>query len=51
MQDLPALVLQANETLRQTQRLVEAMQRNWLIGPYVGDEAAGHLRPGQAGGR
>jgi phospholipid/cholesterol/gamma-HCH transport system substrate-binding protein len=49
--DLPALVMQANETMRQTQRLVEAMQRNWLISPYVGDEAAGRLRPGQAGGR
>lgn len=34
-QDLPGLVLQTQETIRQTERLIEGIQQHWLIRDYV----------------
>ena len=33
--DLPALVQQTQKSMRETQRLVEALQRHWLVRKYV----------------
>lgn len=33
--DLPGLVLQTQETLRQTQRLIEGIQQHWIIKSYI----------------
>ena len=33
--DLPGLVLQAQTSMREVERLVEAMQRHWLLRKYV----------------
>ncbi len=33
--DMPGLVIQSRETLRETQRLIEAIQKHWLIRGYV----------------
>ncbi len=38
VEDVPGLVLQSRETLRETQRLIEALQRHWLIRAYVAPE-------------
>lgn len=35
LQDLPGTALQAQATLRETERLVQALQRHWLIRKYV----------------
>lgn len=44
--DLPGAVAQARESLRQTQRLIEALQRNWLIRDHVApDDATERLDP------
>ena len=33
--DLPGLVLQTQETLRQTQRLIEGIQQHWILKSYI----------------
>ncbi|MFH1039205.1 MAG: MlaD family protein [PVC group bacterium] len=43
VEDVPGLVLQSRETLRETQRLIEALQRHWLIRGYV-DRGEGSSR-------
>lgn len=39
MQDVPGVVLQTRETLRETEKLIEALQRHWLIRKYVESSA------------
>lgn len=52
-ESLPGLVLQMQETLRQIQRLVEGMQRSWLLRGAMDEDAAGGRIPpeGVGGGR
>ena len=48
---LPPLLLQVQETMRQTQRLAEGMQRNWLLSGSVAPDTVGkHIRPEDVGG-
>ncbi len=35
VQDLPGIVLQTQETMRETTRLIDGLQRHWLIRKYV----------------
>jgi phospholipid/cholesterol/gamma-HCH transport system substrate-binding protein len=45
MDDLPGLVLQTQETIRESERLIEGIQRHWLIRNYVPQPAATGLIP------
>jgi phospholipid/cholesterol/gamma-HCH transport system substrate-binding protein len=48
---LPGTVAQANETLRESERLIEGIQRHWLIRKYVPDAQLPDIIPAiQAGG-
>jgi uncharacterized membrane protein YccC len=38
---VPAVLLQTQETLRQIQRLTEALQRNWLVRGYMDQTETG----------
>lgn len=42
IEDIPGLVLQSRETLRESQQLIEALQNHWLIRGYVerGEESS-----------
>ncbi len=44
-QDLPGLVLQTQVSMREIERLVEAMQRHWLLRKYVNKTNPPPLRP------
>jgi len=47
---LPGSLLQARETLRESEQLLEALQRHWLISSYVEPEAEpGLIPPGAVG--
>lgn len=43
--DLPGLVLQTQTTMRELERLIEAMQRHWLLRKYVNKTNPPPLRP------
>jgi hypothetical protein len=43
--DLPGLVLQTQVSMREIERLVEAMQRTWLLRKYVNQTNPPPLRP------
>jgi phospholipid/cholesterol/gamma-HCH transport system substrate-binding protein len=43
--DLPGLVLQTQVSMRELERLIEAMQRNWLVRKYVDKTDPPPLRP------
>ena len=43
--DLPGLVLQTQVSMREMERLVEAMQRTWLLRKYVNPTNPPPLRP------
>ena len=43
--DLPGLVLQTQVSMREMERLVEAMQRTWLLRKYVNQTNPPPLRP------
>jgi phospholipid/cholesterol/gamma-HCH transport system substrate-binding protein len=43
--DLPGLVLQTQVSMRELERLIEAMQRNWLVRKYVNKTNPPPLRP------
>jgi phospholipid/cholesterol/gamma-HCH transport system substrate-binding protein len=43
--DLPGLVLQTQVSMRELERLIEAMQRNWLVRKYVDKTNPPPLRP------
>ena len=43
--DLPGLVLQTQTSMREIERLVEAMQRHWLLRKYVNQTNPPPLRP------
>ena len=43
--DLPGLVLQTQASMREVERLVEAMQRTWLLRKYVNPTNPPPLRP------
>jgi len=43
--DLPGLVLQTQVSMREVERLVEAMQRTWLLRKYVNQTNPPSLRP------
>ena len=46
MKDLPGILLQVQELLRQTQRLVKGLQNHWLLRSYVPpDVGAGRIPP------
>lgn len=48
--DLPGLMLQVQELLRQTQRLIQGFQRHWLLRSYVPQEnKAGRIPPAAIG--
>lgn len=44
-QDLPGLVLQTQTSMRELERLIEAMQRHWLVRKYVNPTNPPPLRP------
>ncbi|OQA27768.1 MAG: hypothetical protein BWY59_01003 [Verrucomicrobia bacterium ADurb.Bin345] len=51
MQDVPGLVLQTRETMRETEKLVEAVQRHWLLRKYVeGGTPSTLISPAAVGG-
>ena len=52
VESLPGVLLQSQETLRQIQRLVEGLQKNWLVRSYMDQPAAAgpRIRPGQVEG-
>jgi hypothetical protein len=43
--DLPGLVLQTQVSMRELERLIEAMQRNWFVRKYVDKTNPPPLRP------
>ena len=43
--DLPGLVLQTQTSMRELERLIEAMQRHWLLRKYVNKTNPPPLRP------
>ncbi len=43
--DLPGLVLQAQTSMREMERLIEAMERHWLLRKYVNQTNPPTLRP------
>lgn len=43
--DLPALVGQTQEMMRQTTRMIEGVQKTWLLRDYVTPESASRLSP------
>jgi hypothetical protein len=43
--DLPGLVLQTQTSMRELERLVDAMQRHWLLRKYVNQTNPPPLRP------
>jgi hypothetical protein len=43
--DLPGLVQQTQTSMREVERLVEALQRHWLIRKYVNKTNPPPLRP------
>jgi hypothetical protein len=43
--DLPGLVLQTQVSMRELERLIEAMQRHWLLRKYVNKSDPPPLRP------
>ena len=43
--DLPGLVLQTQTSMRELERLIEAMQRHWLLRKYVNKSNPPPLRP------
>ena len=43
--DLPGLVLQTQTSMRELERLIEAMQRHWLLRKYVNQTNPPPLRP------
>jgi ABC-type transporter Mla subunit MlaD len=43
--DLPALVTQTQEMMRQTTRMIEGVQKTWLLRDYVPAEAGSRLSP------
>lgn len=45
--DLPGLVLQTQETIRESERLIEGIQRHWLIRGYVPQPPSPDLIPAQ----
>jgi phospholipid/cholesterol/gamma-HCH transport system substrate-binding protein len=45
VKDLPGLVLQTQVSMREVERLVEAMQRHWLLRKYVNQTNPPSLRP------
>jgi phospholipid/cholesterol/gamma-HCH transport system substrate-binding protein len=45
MKDLPDLVLQTQVSMREVERLVEAMQKTWLVRKYVNQTNPPPLRP------
>ena len=47
--DLPGLVAQTQEMMRQTTRLIEGMQKSWLLRDHVPTEGSTRLQPGDAG--
>ncbi|MDH3591149.1 MAG: hypothetical protein OER88_04685 [Planctomycetota bacterium] len=48
---LPGLVLQTQATLREVERLVEALQRHWLVRRYVDKSPPKRISPEKAGGK
>lgn len=48
-QDLPGLVMQTQISMREMERLIEAMQRHWLLRKYVNHTNPPPLRPSPAG--
>jgi phospholipid/cholesterol/gamma-HCH transport system substrate-binding protein len=44
-QDLPGLVLQTQTSMRELERLIEAMQRHWLLRKYVNQTNPPPVRP------
>jgi len=45
VKDLPGLVLQTQVSMRELERLIEAMQRHWLLRKYVNQTNPPPLRP------
>lgn len=45
VKELPALISQTQEMMRQTTRMLEAMQRSWLLRDYVTPESGPRLKP------
>jgi hypothetical protein len=43
--DLPGLVLQTQTSMRELERLIEAMQRHWLVRKYVNQTNPPPLSP------
>jgi phospholipid/cholesterol/gamma-HCH transport system substrate-binding protein len=43
--DLPGLVLQTQTSMRELERLIEAMQRHWLLRKYVNQTSPPPIRP------
>ncbi|MDH3591749.1 MAG: MlaD family protein [Planctomycetota bacterium] len=48
---LPGLILQTQATLREVERLVEALQRHWLVRRHVEKAPPGRIAPEEAGGK
>lgn len=48
VRDMPGLVVQTRDMLRETQRLIEAIQRHWLIRGYVDQAPASETIPPEA---
>ncbi len=51
VKDLPGMVLQTQDTLRETTRLIEGLQKHWLIRAYINKGEPGtRIPPSAAGG-
>jgi phospholipid/cholesterol/gamma-HCH transport system substrate-binding protein len=51
MQDVPGIMLQTRATMRETEKLIEALQRHWLLRKYVeGGEPSILISPAAVGG-
>jgi len=49
MEALPALVLQTHKTLAEIEKLVQGMQRHWMVRKYIGQPGAGgRISPAEA---
>ena len=52
MKDMPGVVLQTRETMRETEKLITAIQKSWLVRGNVEQPAATTLIPTkEVGGR
>jgi hypothetical protein len=48
--DVPGIVLQTRDTMRETERLITAIQRHWLLRKYVEQAQPTTLIPSSAVG-